>query len=183
VTKRHPQAGTHAGSNGWASRRRWLQQAGAGAGLLGLAALLQDDGQLVAAPPVNAPPNPLAVKPPHHAARARSVIWLFMNGGPSQVDTWDYKPELARRDGQDLPGFDRFTGFFADAVGGLMPSPFKFAQHGECGKHVSEIFPHLAAHVDKMAFIHSGYGKSNNHSPALFMMNTGFTQMGYPCVG
>ncbi len=64
-----------------------------------------------------------------------------------------------------------------------MKSPFKFAQHGESGKWVSDIFPHLSQHVDKMAFIHSAYAKSNNHSPALFMANTGFTQMGYPCVG
>ena len=64
-----------------------------------------------------------------------------------------------------------------------MKSPFEFQQHGECGKYVSEIFPHLSKHVDKMAFVHSGYTKSNNHSPALFMMNTGVTRMGFPCVG
>ncbi len=165
------------------SRRQWLQRAGGGAGLLGLATLLQDDRSLSAATTSAAAANPLAPKPAHHDSKAKNVIWLFINGGPSQVDTWDYKPELAKRDGQELPGFDRFTGFFADAVGGLMKSPFRFSQHGECGKYVSEIFPHLAQHVDKMAFIHSGYSKSNNHSPALFMMNTGFTQMGYPCVG
>ena len=167
------------------SRRDWLQRAGAGAGLLGLAALLRDEGRLTAAEGLDAASvaQPLAPRPGHHDGKARSVIWLFINGGPSQVDTWDYKPELAKREGQELPGFDRFTGFFADAVGGLMKSPFEFQQHGECGKHVSSIFPHLARHVDKMAFIHSGFSKSNNHSPALFMMNTGFTQMGYPCVG
>jgi hypothetical protein len=167
------------------SRRDWLQRAGAGAGLLGLAALLRDEGRLTAAEGLGAASvaQPLAPRPGHHDGKARSVIWLFINGGPSQVDTWDYKPELAKREGQELPGFDRFTGFFADAVGGLMKSPFEFQQHGECGKHVSSIFPHLARHVDKMAFIHSGFSKSNNHSPALFMMNTGFTQMGYPCVG
>ncbi|RMG39970.1 MAG: DUF1501 domain-containing protein [Planctomycetota bacterium] len=160
------------------SRREWLQRAGCGAGLIGLATLLADEG-LLAAPAA----NPLAPRQPHFPAKAKSIIWLFINGGPSHVDTWDYKPELAKRDGQDLPGFDRFTGFFANAVGGLMKSPFKFSQHGECGKWVSEIFPHLSKHVDKMAFIHSGFTKSNNHSPALFMMNTGFTQMGHPCVG
>src|SRR5262249_61989985 len=69
------------------------------------------------------------------------------------------------------------------AVGGLMKSPFAFAPRGECGKLVSEIFPHLGKHVDKMAFIHSAFSESNNHSPALFMMNTGFPRMGYPCVG
>lgn len=168
------------------SRRELLRRAGAGAGLLGLTGLLCDEGFLlnrVEASPSGSELNPLAPKAGHFPSKAKSVIWLFINGGPSHVDTWDYKPELEKRDGQELPGFDRFTGFFANAVGGLMKSPFKFQQHGHCGKWVSEIFPNLAQHVDKMAFVHSGHGKSNNHSPALFMMNTGFTQMGYPCVG
>jgi hypothetical protein len=113
----------------------------------------------------------------------KRVIWLFINGGPSHVDTWDYKPELEKSDGKELAGFDRFTGFFSNSVGPLMKSPFKFQQHGECGKWVSEIFPNLSQHVDKMAFIHSGHTESNNHSPALFMMNTGVPRMGNPCVG
>jgi len=158
-------------------RRGLLKRAGCGAGMLGLATLLQDERAFAAAV------DPLAPKPAHFAAKAKSVIWLFINGGPSQVDTWDYKPELEKRDGQELENFDKFTGFFSGSVGGLMKSPFKFAQHGQSGKWVSEIFPEMSKHVDKMAFIHSGYAKSNNHSPALFMMNTGFTQMGYPCVG
>jgi hypothetical protein len=111
------------------------------------------------------------------------VIWLFMNGGPSQVDTWDYKPELAKRDGKELEGFDKNTGFFTGNVGPLMKSPFAFAQHGESGSWVSEIFPNLAQHVDDMAFLHSCFTDSNNHSPALFMMNTGTPRMGFPCVG
>ncbi len=164
----------------WVTRRQLLQRAGCGAGLLGLSSLLQDEGALAA---TSTPLNPLAPRPPHFGAKAKRVIWLFINGGPSHVDTWDYKPELEKMDGKELEGFDRFTGFFANAVGPLMKSPFKFTQHGESGKQVSEIFPNLAQHVDKMAFVHSGYGKSNNHSPALFMMNTGFTQMGFPCVG
>lgn len=168
------------------TRRQLLQRCGAGAGLLGLATLLQDErllGQVAWGAKNDKAINPLAARPGHIPAKAKSVIWLFINGGPSHVDTWEYKPELEKRDGQQLPGFDRFTGFFADAVGPLMKSPFKFTQHGQSGKHVSEIFPHLSRHVDKMAFIHSLHGKSNNHSPALFMMNTGFTQMGHPCVG
>lgn len=167
------------------SRRDWLRRSGMGAGLLGLAALLAEERTLAAAERPTSPPalNPLAARPGHFPGKAKSVIWLFINGGPSHVDTWEYKPELEKRDGQELPGFDRFTGFFANAVGPLMKSPFAFRQHGQCGKHVAEIFPNLAQHVDKMAFIHSLHGKSNNHSPALFMMNTGFTQMGHPCVG
>ena len=168
------------------TRRELLAKAGGGAGLLGLAGLLSDEGLLVSSASGATGAgnlNPLAPKPSHFAAKAKSVIWLFINGGPSHVDTWDFKPALEKHDGQELPGFDRFTGFFANAVGGLMKSPFQFQQHGQCGKWVSEIFPNLARHVDKMAFVHSGHGKSNNHSPALFMMNTGFTQMGFPCVG
>ena len=165
------------------TRRELLQRAGCGAGLLGLATLLRDESLLGAEANLPVVADPLAPKPAHFVAKAKRLIWIFVNGGPSHVDTWDYKPELEKRDGKELEGFDRFTGFFANSVGPLMKSPFKFTQHGESGKHVSEIFPNLAQHVDKMAFIHSCHGKSNNHSPALFMMNTGFTQMGYPCVG
>jgi hypothetical protein len=163
------------------TRRQLLARAGGGAGLLGLSLLLQGSGDLIADEQNGN--DPLAPKSPHFTPKAKSVIWLFINGGPSQVDTWDYKPKLEQLDGKELEGFDKFTGFFSGAVGPLMKSPFKFSQHGECGKYVSEIFPNLARHVDKMAFIHSAHTKSNNHSPALFMMNTGFTQMGYPCVG
>ena len=153
-----------------------LARAGMGMGSLGLMSLLQQEG-------LAAGRNPLAARQPHFRTKAKSMIWLFINGGPSHVDTWDYKPELARRDGQELKGFDKFTGFFSKQVGGLMKSPFEFRQHGQCGKHVSSIFPHLSQHVDKMAFIHSGHTESNNHSPALFMMNCGLPRMGYPCVG
>ena len=158
------------------NRRTMLQRCGMGVGSLGLASLLQQEG-------LTANPSPLAARKPHFKAKAKSVIWLFINGGPSQVDTWDYKPELAKRDGQELKGFDKFTGFFSNAVGGLMKSPFEFKQYGQCGKHVSSIFPHLSKHTDKMAFIHSGHTESNNHSPALFAMNCGLPRMGYPCVG
>ena len=159
-------------------RRSLLQRAGMGAGLLGLGGLLQDQGVLG-----EDSADPLAPRNPHFPGTAKRVIWLFINGGPSHVDTWDYKPKLERLDGTELEGFDRFTGFFAGSVGPLMKSPFKFTQHGESGKWVSEIFPNLSQHVDKMAFIHSGHTESNNHSPALFMMNTGLPRMGYPCVG
>ena len=161
------------------SRRELLSQAGGGMGMLALASLLNQEGLAAASEPL----NPLAAKPAHFAAKAKNVIWLFMNGGPSQVDTWDYKPELAKRDGQELAGFDKNTGFFTGNVGPLMKSPFQFAQHGKSGAWVSEIFPHLARQVDEMAFIHSCYTDSNNHSPALFMMNTGTPRMGFPCVG
>ncbi len=158
------------------TRRHFLERAGAGFGLIALNGLL---AHAASSPGANA----LAPRKPHFAPRAKSIIWLFMNGGPSQVDTWDYKPGLQKRDGQPLPDFDAKTGFFPDAVGPLMKSPFAWAQHGACGTWASGIFPHLAQQVDKMAFIHSLHTDSNNHSPALFMMNTGVTRMGNPSVG
>ncbi len=169
--------------NGLLSRRDLFRRAGHGAGLLALAGLLDDQRLLM--PRVVAAPSgdPLAPRPPQLKTRAKSVIWLFMNGGPSQVDTWDYKPELIRRHGQELPGFDKKTGFFTDSVGPLMKSPFAWAQHGQSGTWASDLFPHLSRHVDKMAFLHSCHTESNNHSPALFMINTGSTRMGFPCVG
>jgi hypothetical protein len=165
------------------SRRQMLQRCGAGAGLLGLASLLADEEKSSAVLASEQSLNPLAPRKPHFEPRAKRVIWIFVNGGPSQVDTWDYKPALEKHDGQELEGFNKFTGFFANAVGGLMKSPFQFTPRGQCGKMVSEIFPHLGEHVDKMAFIHSGHTESNNHSPALFMMNCGQPRMGLPCAG
>jgi hypothetical protein len=162
------------------TRREFLKQTGSGFGLLALAGLLEQQGLRARA---SEPLNPLAPRPPHFPAKARSVIWLFMNGGPSQVDTWDYKPELEKHDNQELKGFDKDTGFFTDQVGPIMKSPFAFRQCGQSGAWVSEIFPNLARHVDDMAFIHSCYTETNNHSPALFEINTGMNRMGFPSVG
>ena len=159
------------------SRRHLLQTAGGGFGLLALNAMLARTGL------ASTGSNPLAARQPHFTPRAKSVIWLFMNGGPSHVDTWDYKPELQKRNGQPLPGFDPKTGFFPDAVGPLMASPFDWKQYGQSGTWGSSLFPRLTQQVDRMAFIHSCHTDSNNHSPALFMMNTGVTRMGYPSVG
>ena len=102
----------------FASRREFLQRTGSGFGMLALASLLGEE----AAAAVTSPPNvggqggrnPLASKPGHFPVKAKNVIWLFMNGGPSQVDTWDYKPPLEKHDGKELPGFDKNTGFFTE---------------------------------------------------------------------
>jgi len=173
--------------NGSSSRREFLARSGQGFGLLALADLMSGDGLI--------PPdargaalgerrlNPLAPQPAHFGAKAKNVIWLFMNGGQSHVDTWDYKPELAKRDGKELEGFDKNTGFFANAVGPLMKSPFKFSQHGQSGTWASDLFPKMSEHVDQMAFVHSCFTQTNNHSPALFQINTGMSRMGFPCVG
>jgi hypothetical protein len=166
-------------SSAYRTRRQFLRNLGGGFGLLALSGLL-DQQELLAAEVTR---NPLAPRPAHFPVQAKSVIWLFMNGGPSHVDTWDYKPELAKCDGQELKGFDKFTGFFSDQVGPLMRSPFRFRQHGQSSTWVSELFPHMARHVDKMAFLYSCWTDSNNHSPALFKINTGMTRMGFPCLG
>jgi hypothetical protein len=181
------------------ARRDFLRRAGSGCGLLALAGLLDQQGLLdqrgllaetndagrasVAGQQAGLAVNPFAAKPPHFPTKARSVIWLFMNGGPSQVDTWDYKPALEKLDGKELEGFDKDTGFFTEQVGPLMKSPFKFARQGQSGAWVSEIFPQMSRHVDDMAFIYSCFTETNNHSPALFQVNTGMSRMGYPSVG
>lgn len=164
------------------TRRDFLRRTGSGCGWLALAALLQDQGLLASA---SAAPdsNPMRPRPGHFPTKAKSVIWLFMNGGQSQVDTFDYKPELEKRDGMELEGFDKNTGFFTNQVGPIMKSPFAFARHGQSGAWVSEILPSLAQHVDDMAFIHSCHTETNNHAPALFQMNTGMNRMGFPCLG
>ena len=162
-----------------ATRRALLQRAGGGMGMLALNSLLNQSS----IGSQNNSINPLASKKPHHKAKAKNVIWLFINGGPSHVDTWDYKPGLVKADGQELDGFDKTTGFFDNAVGPLLKSPFEFKQHGQSGMWASSLFPNLSKHVDKMAFIKSFHTQSNNHSPALFMANTGVTRMSHPCVG
>jgi hypothetical protein len=159
------------------SRRQFLQRTGLGFGSLALASILQK--QAGAAP---AQLNPMALRPPGFAPRAKSVIWLFMTGAPSQVDTWDYKPELQKRHGEPLPGSDAKTGFFTTS-GKILKSPFDWKQHGESGTWVSSIFPHLSQHVDKMAFIHSMYLKANNHAPASMELMCGVTQPGHPSAG
>ena len=159
------------------SRRQFLQRSGLGFGSLALASMLRDQAR--AAP---AQLNPLALRPPEFAPRAKSIIWLFMTGAPSQVDTWDYKPELQKRDGQPLPGSDAKTGFFTTS-GKILKSPFEWKQYGESGTWVSSIFPHLSQHVDKMAFIHSMYLKANNHAPASMELMCGVTQPGHPSAG
>ena len=125
------------------ARRALLQQCGMGLGMLGLTSLLDDEGLVAASPAPDRALSPLAPRRTHFARKAKSVIWLFINGGPSHIDTWDYRPALAKYHGQELEGFDKFTGFFSKEVGALMKSPFHFSPRGQSGKMASEIFPHL----------------------------------------
>jgi hypothetical protein len=120
----------------------------------------------------------------HHSARVKRVIQLFMNGGVSQPDTFDYKPELEKRHGKPFePGGGEKVEGVTSTPGNLMKSPFPFAQHGKCGRWVSSVFPHLARQVDRMAFLMALASKSNVHGPASYMMNTGFILPGFPCFG
>jgi len=153
-------------------RRRFLQDAGLGFGSLALASMLNDEVRA----------NPLDLKTPNVPAKAKSVIWLFMTGGPSQVDTWDYKSELQKRDGEVLAGADPQTGFFSTS-GKCLKSPFEWKQHGESGSWVPDIFPHLSQHVDEMTFIHSMYLKQNNHAPAAIELMCGTNRPGLPAMG
>jgi Protein of unknown function (DUF1501) len=120
----------------------------------------------------------------HHRAKVRRVIQLFMNGGASQMDLFDYKPELFKRHGQK---FDPGDGTKVEAVtsvpGNVMKPPFTFKQHGGCGRWVSSVFPHIARHVDDMAFLMAVRSKTNVHGPASYLMNTGFILPGFPCMG
>jgi hypothetical protein len=128
-------------------------------------------------------PHGLAPRPPHFPAKARSVIHLFMNGGPSQMDLFDPKPALDKHHGQAY--FDEIAGeveFIKDA-GAIMRSPFQFARHGRCGAWVSEVMPHLAGVVDDLAFIRSMYTTNLTHEPAIYLVQSGKTGPGRPTIG
>ena len=157
------------------NRREFLARAGAGLGTLALAGLL-DQESLLAAPALAA--EPLEPRPAHFPAKARAVIWLFMEGGPSGFDLFDPKPELQKNDGQRI-AIDTFFG----NPGPLMKSPFSFRQYGQCGAWVCDQLPRLAEQVDELALIKSCYTESNNHAPAMFQMNSGMARTGFPSAG
>ena len=124
----------------------------------------------------------MARRAPHFAPRAKSVIFLFMYGGPSQVDTFDYKPDLYPLDGKTIRVKTRGRGGARDQ-GRIVGPKWRFKPYGQSGKWVSDLFPHLAQHVDRMAFVHSMYADSPIHGSAMFMMNSGRLTSGYPCMG
>ncbi|QDT41655.1 hypothetical protein Pan241w_17180 [Gimesia alba] len=162
------------------ARRSFLKNAGLGFGSLALTGLLKEQGLLSSIEAADE--GGLETKPPHFVPKAKSIIWLFMPGSPSQVDTFDYKPMLQKKDGEKLEGADPKTGFFTTS-GKLLKSPFKFKQYGESGAWVSEIFPNIANHVDDMSFLYSCFSRSNNHTPAMLEMNSGVFLQGRPCMG
>ena len=166
-----------------ASRRDFLARAGGGAGLLALTALLEQDGR-AAAPPA-AVPNPLAARKPHFPPTAKSVIWVFLDGGPSHIDLFDPKPDLTKLDGKPLPGtFNRpVTAMGKTAFTPLLGSRRKFARHGQSGLWVSDWYPEIARCADKLAVIRSCHADGLNHVGSVCQMNTGSILGGRPCLG
>ena len=164
------------------TRRDALRKMGAGFGTMGLAGVLAQSHLLGSQlPEINPNTSPLAPKPPHFAPKAKHVIQLFMPGGPSQVDTFDYKPDIAKHAGERPDCVDRKS--LRNTKMGLMPSPYSFKQYGKCGKHVSEIFPHTAQCVDDICFIHSMHTDIPEHAGAMMMMNAGHLQPSRPSMG
>jgi hypothetical protein len=159
------------------SRREMLANAGTGFGMLGLARLLADES-VFASP---APADPLAVRPPPFPARAKRVIFLFMSGGPSHVDTFDPKPRLTRDNGKPLP-FAK-PKLERTKTGNLLGSPWTFQKHGEAGIEISELFPHLAKRVDDLCVIRSMVADNINHNGACLQMNTGEQAFSRPSMG
>jgi hypothetical protein len=168
------------------TRREFLWEAGAGFTGLALTGLLSLDkfftNEAAAASIGAKAVNPLAPKPPQFAPRAKSIIFLFMYGGPSQVDTFDYKPALYSLDGKTVP-VKTFGRSGKKNEGRVVGPKWQFKQHGQCGKWVSELFPHLGTCVDDIAFIHSMVGDSPIHGSAMLQMNTGKILSGSPCLG
>ena len=166
------------------NRRQFLAKAAMGTGAIGLAGLLQRDGL---AAPIERSLDPLSPQPQHFPAKAKNLIMLFMTGGPSQIDTFDPKPELVKYDNQELPESFNSEGlslqFMRPTDGKLMASAFPFEKHGESGIEVSSLFPYLSQQVDDMAVIRSCYHDSFIHGPAITLLNTGSTLLGNPSVG
>ncbi|HEV3021654.1 MAG TPA: DUF1501 domain-containing protein, partial [Pirellulales bacterium] len=168
------------------TRREYLWQVGGGFASLALTTLLDRDGflatQAVAADGTSPFVNPLAPKPPQFASKAKSVIFLFMYGGPSHVDTFDYKPELYELDGQTIPVKTKGRGGSKNE-GRVVGPKWKFEQYGKSGQWVSELFPHLAGCVDDIAFLKSMTADSPIHGSAMLQMNSGRIQSGSPALG
>jgi len=168
------------------TRREFLWQAGAGFTALPLVSMLSEDGFLAnqahAADGKRPYENPLAPKPPHFAAKAKSVIFLFMYGGPSHIDTFDYKPKMYGMDGKtiDVKTFGRGG---KRNRGRIVEPRWKFKQYGKSGKWISELFPNLATCVDDIAFLHSMQAESPIHGSAMLMMNSGRLLSGSPALG
>jgi hypothetical protein len=162
------------------SRRWFLQQCGVGMGAIALESLLGETLSAAAA----APRDPLS-KQPHHAPKAKRVIFLFQAGAPSHLDLFDYKPQLEKLNGQLPPPelIKNYRAAFINPQSTFLAPKFKFAKHGQCGAELSELLPHLATVVDDVAIVRSLATDAFNHAPGQIMMNTGSQQFGRPSIG
>jgi hypothetical protein len=161
------------------NRRQFLRHAGTGLGCIALTSLL---AKSVIGNPQSAIENPLAPRAPHFAPKAKRVLVIFCSGAVSHVDSWDYKPELIKRNGTPMPGAEKLVTFQGEQ-GHLIRSPWSFKPRGQSGKMISDLFPNLAALADEMCFVHSMTARSNTHGPAENQMGTGFTAEGFPSMG
>ena len=163
------------------TRRELLRGLGTGLGVLGLYGVLGAARVLgdASAPSASAG-SPLAARPPHFRPRARRIIHIYLNGGPSQVDTFDPKPALAKWAGKLLPGGNLTT---ERPLGAALPSPFAFGRHGESGLEISEIFPHTARHADDLCVVRSMHANTPNHEQSMRLMNCGDERLSRPSYG
>ncbi|MEZ5941846.1 MAG: DUF1501 domain-containing protein [Planctomycetaceae bacterium] len=171
---------THAGRR-ILHRREFFASTVGGLSSIALLQLLGKDGLLAAEGPQINPARPFAARQPQHLAKAKNILVVFCAGACSQLETWDYKPELVRQDGKPLPGGPSVT--FQGPAGNLARPQYEFRPYGETGKMVSDMIPHLGQLVDDFAFIHTLTSKSNTHGPAENFLSTGFVQDGFPSLG
>ena len=175
---------SHAGRS-FLDRRGFLTRSVNALGCVALSSLLKREKLLASAnipwQPAIDPAHPYAPRAPHFPAKAKRVVVIFCAGAVSQLETWDYKPELIKWDGKPLPGGPAVT--FQGPAGNLARPQYPFHPRGQSGKMVSDLLPHLGALVDNMAFVHSLTSKSNTHGPAENFLSTGFTLDGFPSVG
>src|SRR5437588_6091161 len=171
------------------TRRHFFRECGVGIGKIALASLLTDAFTATRAAANDSQKsritNPLLSRQPHFAPRAKRVIHLFMAGAPSQLDLFDYKPDLTKYEGKPIPpsviGGQRYAFIRSDAA--VLGPRFKFAKHGQCGAELSEMLPHLAGIVDQICLVKSVKTDQFNHAPAQIFFNTGFAQPGRPSLG
>ena len=180
-------------TNPFQPRRQFLWEMGAGFAGLALTSMLEADGffgRLTRTESTSLPQHPLEPKPPHRTTRAKSVIFLFLVGGPSQIDTFDHKPLLQKLHGKPVPESfrdavkaTRFANVFHGCKDELMASPFTWSQHGQSGLWVSNLMPHITRHADDLCVLHSLQADSNNHAPASYQLHTGDIRPGKASLG
>src|SRR5436190_7962594 len=164
------------------TRHEFLWEAGAGFGAVALTSLLSPDGFFSGARAAEKFASPLAPRQPHYGGKAKACIFIFCYGGPSHVDTFDYKPDLYPLDGKTIAVKTFGRGGHRNE-GRVVGPKWQFKQYGQCGKRVSDLFPHLATCVDDIAFLHSMYAESPIHGSAMLMMNSGRILSGHPALG